>query len=97
MTVNYGGNSGYQAIGLAYQLGADRIALIGFDMRRTGGRSHWHGDHPAGLGNACGIERWAPRFAALARDLARVGVEVINCSIETALDCFPRADIRDVT
>lgn len=94
--IHHGANSGYQAISLAYQLGADRIILVGFDMQRTDGRSHWHGDHPRGLGNAHGIERWARNFEALAADLNREGVKVVNCTIKTALTCFPRADLRDV-
>ncbi|MDG3040445.1 hypothetical protein [Roseicyclus marinus] len=94
--IHHGANSGYQAIGLAYQLGADRIILVGLDMQHTGGRSHWHGDHPKGLGNAWGIEGWRKNFDALAADLEAEGVEVINCSIDTALTCFPQADLRDV-
>jgi len=43
-----------------------------------------------------GIEGWRKNFAPLARDLAVAGVRAVNCSIETALDCFERADVRDV-
>lgn len=94
--IHQGCNSGYQAINLAWHFGAERIILIGFDMQHTGGRTHWHGDHPKGLANAQGVERWRPHFTALARDLARLGVPVINCSLQTALACFERADLRDV-
>lgn len=96
MTIHHGANSGYQAIGLAWHLGAERIVLIGYDMQRTGGKSHWHGDHPRGLSNAIGVRGWARHFDPLARDLQAGGVDVINCTIETAIDCFPRADLRDV-
>lgn len=89
-------NSGYQAINLAYHFGVSRILLIGYDMQRTGGKAHWHGDHVSGLTNAEGLSKWATRFPALAQDLEREGVEVINCSQETALTCFPRARLEDV-
>jgi hypothetical protein len=92
--VNTGQNSGYQAIGLAYQFGAARILLTGFDMQHTAGRSHWHGDHPAGMGNAQNIHRWVRHFAALADDLRAVGVEVVNCTRETALECWPRSTLE---
>lgn len=95
-TICNGTNSGYQAIGLAYYLGAAEIVLIGYDMQRTGGRTHWHGDHPKGLRNVEGIERWIVHFGPLAEDLKAEGIEVVNCSIETALPCWPRADLRDV-
>lgn len=94
--INHGMNSGYQAIGLAYQFGAERIILIGYDMQHTGGQRHWHGDHPDGLTNATGVQKWATRFPALAKGLQIEGVEVINASRETALTCFPRANLEDV-
>lgn len=96
MQIFHGANSGYQAIGLAYVLGASRIILIGYDMQHTRGKTHWHGDHPKGLTNAHGINKWVRNFDALAVDLAAEGVGVVNCTVETALTCFPRADLRDV-
>lgn len=93
--IHAGLNSGYQAIGLAYELGAAKIILIGFDMQHTGGKTHWFGDHPKGLTNAHGIKNWIPGFTALAKGLEFQGIEVINCSIETALTCFKRAKLED--
>lgn len=95
-TINHGTNSGYQAINLAYHFDVKRIILLGFDMQHTNGKTHWHGDHPKRLTNAAGIENWLPRFKPLAQDLERLGVEVINCTTETAITCFKRADLRDV-
>ena len=92
----HGHNSGYQAINLAYQFGAKRIILVGYDMQHTDGKTHWHGDHPKSLNNAAGVEKWPKHFTQLAKDLDRVGVEVINCTIQTALTCFKQADLRDV-
>lgn len=90
-----GQNSGHQAIAWAYQKGARKIVLVGYDMQHTGGRTHWHGDHPRGLTNAQGIEGWRRWFEPLAKDLALLGVEVINCSEETALTCFKRGNLHD--
>lgn len=87
------GNSGAAAINLAAHLGAKRIILLGYDCQKTGGKTHWHGDHPHGLGNAGMIDRWAGRFAELARDLG--GVAVFNATRETALTCFPRVTLED--
>ena len=88
-----GGNSGYQAINLAFHWGARRILLVGFDMRRTDGRSHWHGDHPRPLSNPQTPETWVRNFTPLADDLVPEGVEVINCTPGSALGQFPRADL----
>lgn len=97
-----GGNSGYQAIGLAYLFGARRIVLVGYDLQREGGqengRKHHHGDHPEGLHNTAeaAYAKWIPRFTPLARDLAAAGCVVLNCSPGTALRCFPRASLDEV-
>jgi len=94
--IHHGGNSGYQAVGLAHQFGAARIVLIGYDMQRTAGKAHWFGDHPAGFTNSPGVAGWVPRFDQLAKDAVRAQVEIINCTLETALTCFRRANIEDV-
>lgn len=97
-TVNSGENSGYQGMGVGYLLGACCEVLVGFDMQRTGGKTHNHGDHPNRMWN--GSERalavWVPRFNALGRDLEAAGVCVVNCSAATALTAFPRATLEEV-
>ncbi len=87
------GNSGAGAISLACFAGARRVLMLGYDCQRTGGKAHWHGDHPKGLGNAGSINKWPGQFAKLKAAMA--GVEIINCSRETALRCFPRARLED--
>jgi hypothetical protein len=82
-------NSGAQAIGLAYLLGATRIILLGYDMGATG-HSHWFGDHPQGLNNG-NYSAYVGNFTRLAAELKQAGVEVINCTRKTALHQF---DIR---
>lgn len=70
--------------------------LLGFDMQRTGGKSHWFGDHPAGMNVPSPYDVWRGKFTALAADLALEGVEVLNCSRETALETFRRMDLAAV-
>jgi hypothetical protein len=94
--ISQGKNSGYQAMGLAYLFGATRLLLLGFDFQKSGNRSHWHGDHPPGLGNASFYPGWVNAMNALAIDLKREGIEVINCSRATAIQCFPRSTIQEV-
>lgn len=96
--IHTGNNSGYQAINFAYLEGARTIVLLGYDMQHTGGRRHWHPDHPAPLGNfSPGMpELCARKFPPLAADLKARGVRVINASRETALTCFERIPLPDV-
>lgn len=88
------GNSGAACIAMAAQGGASRIVLLGFDCQHTGGKAHWHGNHPKGLGNAGGVDKWQEKFAELARDIA--GIDVINATKETALNCWPRKSLKDL-
>lgn len=97
--IHQGANSGYQALNLAVHLGCNPILLLGFDMKPgPNGESHWHGDHVAGLNNPCpeNFKMWRDFFATTVPDLARAGVEVLNCTPDSALDCFPRARLEDV-
>jgi hypothetical protein len=89
------GNSGAGAIALAAYMGAAVIVLLGYDCQRSGGRAHWHPDHPAPLGNAGGIAGWPRQFGLLASMLQIRNVRVVNCSRETALRCFERGELSD--
>lgn len=89
--VNSGGNSGYQAVNLAYHFGATQIVLLGFDMHRQKG-GHWHGEHHGMLSApAQHIAVWRREFGALAHDLKAAGVNVVNATEGSALNCFPKA------
>lgn len=94
MRIHYGNNSGYQALNLAYHWGARRMILLGFDCKSRAGKMHWFGDHPKPLQNQIGaFKTWLETFPPLAKDLAATGVEVVNCSRDTALTCFRRSTI----
>ena len=90
------GNSGLQAINLAYHFGARKIILLGYDMQYTNGKKHWHPDHPSGMNNANPVIQWVENFERLAPILADKGLNIINCTRKTALKCFPQAEIRKV-
>ena len=93
-----GSNSGFQVLNLAVLLGASRVLLLGYDMRITGERTHWHGDHPAGMTNPRPgtLAGWVTAFAGAVADLERLGVSCINCTPGSALTCFPMARLEDV-
>jgi hypothetical protein len=95
--IHTGKNSGYQAMSLAALFGVKRILLLGFDFQRSGGRTHWHGDHPRGLGNGGQYPTWVRAMNELARDLERAQIEVINCSRKSAIHCFPVKTIEQCT
>ena len=90
--IAYGGNSGFQAVGLAILFGAARIVLAGFDMREVGGRRHFFGEHPRPLRNGGSLSRWAQRFNKAARTVP-AGTEVVNATRGSAIKGFPFVDL----
>lgn len=85
-------NSGVLALECAKIMGATKILLLGFDMRGT----HFFGKYTNGLRNTTPLQRnnhmkqydqWARTNKAL---------QVVNCTRNSALECFPKASLEDV-
>lgn len=94
--IHSNGNSGAQAVNLAYLFGCRRILLLGFDMKLgPRGEKHWHEDHPGPLMQAQCFNEWTHKFEPLAKDLKAAGCEVINCTPGSALTCFPMSKIEE--
>ncbi len=93
--IKNGGNGGYQALNIAVQLGARRVLLLGFDMRRVGTRSHWHDGHPVIAPDTVYRDLMIPAYTGAAPELARLGVEVVNCTPGSALTVFPFQSIDE--
>lgn len=93
-TLARGGHSGHQAINLALQFGATRIALLGYDFEGE----HWHGRHESPLRNPKPdtMQKWAARIDALAPSLVERGVQVVNCSPAGRLKAYPRMTVADM-
>lgn len=90
-----GRNSGYQALHMAVHLGATRILLLGYDCKRgPNGQKHWFGEHPNNSHQP--VRDWTRLFNAVAPLLEQRGIEVINCSPDTALQCFKREPIESL-
>lgn len=86
--INYGDNSGFQAVNLAILFGCKHITLIGFDMREVGGKKHFFGDHPQGLGNSANYSNFARHFENAAKHMPK-GVRIVNATPNSGLRCFP--------
>jgi len=94
-----GGNGGFQLVNLVYLLSYKTIILLGYDMTVTNG-SHWHPDHEfSGATNPSNrtFDSWIHAFDKVAPALSSVGVEVLNASRHTALKCYKKVDLEDVT
>lgn len=87
------GNSGYQAMNLAFHWGVKRIVLLGYDMKICDGKKNWHEPHV--LATVSPYESWVRNYIPLAVDLDAEGVTVVNATPGTALDCFQKVRIEE--
>lgn len=97
-TIRLGGNSGFQAVGLALHFGAAKVVLLGYDMQSDKGRLHWHPDHKGIPGHFLGnpvpekMKEWCQHFAELARQTT---VPIVNATRRTALKCFSQVSLDE--
>jgi len=87
-------NSGLLGLVFAMDRGAERILLLGVDMKGT----HYFGRYRNGLVNSPDEPGRFEFFIKQFRDFApriRKGVEVINCNPDSALDVFPKMTLDE--
>ncbi len=102
-TLRTGGNSGYMQVNLAFLYGCKRVILLGYEMApkiitkpdgTTEEKIHWFGDHPQQTpGSFFGSV--VHHFETMLPDLQAHGLEVINCSVPSAIECFPKMSLQD--
>lgn len=80
-------SSGACAINLAVHFGVSKIILLGYDMRQVEGRNNWHKDHQI-VPKVDAYARFLRPFPEIARSLERMGIECVNATPGSALDCF---------
>lgn len=85
-----GCNSGYQAIHLAMHFGAKRIVLLGYDMHGD----HFFGSHPDKSRPPFAL--CLSKFPTLVEPLKTAGVEIVNCTPGSHIDCFPMGTLSEV-
>ncbi|MDD3089832.1 MAG: hypothetical protein PHT95_07795, partial [Candidatus Omnitrophica bacterium] len=70
--------------------------FLGLDCKSgPNNESHHHGDHPRKINKDMPIKLWINNFTRLAEDLKSEGVEVINSTRDTALNCFNKVKLED--
>jgi hypothetical protein len=95
--IHQNGNSGVQALNLAYLWGYDRIILLGFDMKLgPNGERHHHPDHPAPCVLNQTFGEWLHKLEKVAHDFKTTKCEVLNATPGSAMKCFPMVDWWEV-
>ena len=91
-----GRSSGFQALNLAILAGASTVLLLGFDGKSADdGRGHWFGEHPRLTPTAPFYEAMRRAFSAAEREITVADVRVLNCSLGSAIDSFPKVALDD--
>lgn len=106
--IHHGHGSGYTLLNLAYLMGAERIVLLGYDLKYApdyDGRNwhigssprHYFGEYPKNLQHWPSVHVRSGvhvELLDLYRSVARQGViEILNATSDSAIDCFPRVSI----
>jgi hypothetical protein len=89
-------NTGQGAINIAYLFGASRILLLGYDMRVINGQHNWHKRHLKPTGEKRYKDVFSPAIEKAGKEIEKKGVTIINCTVNSALTCFPYQDIRTI-
>lgn len=84
--------SGACAINLAYLLGAERIVLLGFDMRP----GSWHREHRLPTRDDVYERRMLPSLRAMCGEVRAAGHEVVCATPGSAIDFLPHAHPEEV-
>jgi hypothetical protein len=89
-TLRRGSTSGYSALNLAVLKRAKRIVLLGYDYGVIDGHHHYHDAYPWHVVKDQNWSTWAKAFDAAATQCRDLGIEVINASPRSAIECFPK-------
>ena len=89
-------SSGASAINLAVHLGVKKIILLGFDMQVRDGKHNWHTNHKHIPSPDIYIDRMIAPFDTIAIDAKKLGIEIINCTPDSALKVFPYQVLSEV-
>ena len=94
--VGWNGNTGMVALNLAILLGASRIYLLGFDMKRTKERSNWHENNLDK--NPDSVYKkfldWS-KYVKQDWDSKFSHIEIFNITDDSDLDIFPKISVEN--
>jgi hypothetical protein len=109
--IHHGHSSGACLVNLAYLMGAERIVLLGYDMkyapdydgknRQVGSEPrHYFGEYPSALQHwPKAAVKYGVHYELVAhyQSIAEQGlVEIINATPGSAIECFPKRSMEDI-
>lgn len=106
--ISWNENSGAASISLAAWLGAKRIILVGFDMALSETKNqHFHNEYKTNKearkrrrapqrAKELPFEKHLRGFPYIKRDADNLGIEIINTSLNSAIQDFPKVHIKEL-
>ena len=95
--ISWNHSSGASAVNLAVHLGAKKIVLVGFDMKKDkDGENNWHDDHKRLGPDWNPYDRFLSVWPHIRRDADKLKIEIINATPDSALTLFPMMNLEDV-
>jgi len=101
--VSWNGNSGAASISIAAHSGARRIILLGFDMKLNEAKDqHWHDVYGRGKARdekkvmKMPFHRHLRGFPEIAKDAKRMGIEILNASPDSKIECFRKVTVKEL-
>ena len=109
--ISHGHGSGFSLLSMAHRAGADRIVLLGYDLKYApdyDGKAgyigsqprHFFGEYPEKMVHwpSAQVQRGVHiELVELYRAVKEQGlVEIINCTPDSAIDCFERMHIEEL-
>lgn len=90
-------SSAHQAVEYAVKkLKAKKIILVGVDCKADAeGKKHWFGDHPKQFRSPQPFDLWIEDWNMIEVSARERNIEIVNCSLDTAVTCFRRADLKE--
>lgn len=91
--INYGGNSGYQVLNLAWLYGCVTFLLVGYNMGKPHGKTHFFGDHPSPMSRGTSFPTFIQAFQTIRGQQAQ---QIFNCTKESSLPCFQHSNLKEM-
>lgn len=88
--------AGFGAISLAAKLGANKIILLGFDMRKVDGEHNYHNEHKRTVNDEIYKNNFIKPFQSLLEPIQEQGIEIINATPGSELPFFPIVEPEEV-
>lgn len=90
-----GNHSGAHCLNLIGNMRPNRVILLGFDLNQTNRKTHWHDFQTVPVTADIYSDNFLPCINSMAAPLKKLGIKVINCSIESAIMCFEKDTIEN--